>query len=296
MTVVVLSDCPPRLRGDLTKWFVEINTGVYVGRINARVRERLWERICENVHNGKATMVFRAQNEQHMKFLVHNASWEPVDFDGITLMRRPSLDKRSAMDEPSLKKGFSHASHRQMAAHRANAAKGILSDYTVIDIETTGLEPLQDEIIELAALRIRGGAAEAEFSTLVQCIKSLPDGVTELTGLTAAEVASGKPLSSALEEFISFIGNDKLLCHNGAFDQRFLSAACKKLGLPLIRNRIVDTLPIARRKLRGLADNKLGTIATHFGLDTSKMHRALNDCILTHMIYVKLNNNGIDAE
>ena len=49
MVVVVLTDCPPKLRGDLSKWFFEINTGVYVGNVSARVRERIWKRICENI-------------------------------------------------------------------------------------------------------------------------------------------------------------------------------------------------------------------------------------------------------
>ena len=49
MIVVTLTDCPPRLRGDLSKWLLEINTGVYVGQLNKRVREELWKRICDNL-------------------------------------------------------------------------------------------------------------------------------------------------------------------------------------------------------------------------------------------------------
>lgn len=74
MVVVTLTDCPPKLRGDLTKWLLEINTGVYVGKINARVREELWKRICDNIKSGRATMVFSAKNEQGLSFYVHNTS------------------------------------------------------------------------------------------------------------------------------------------------------------------------------------------------------------------------------
>ena len=90
MIVVVLTDCPPKLRGDLSKWLFEINTGVYVGRVNARIREALWNRICENLKHGQATMVYPSQCEQKMEFRVHNTSWEIADFDGLKLMRRPS--------------------------------------------------------------------------------------------------------------------------------------------------------------------------------------------------------------
>lgn len=89
MIVVTVTNCPPSLRGDLTKWLFEINTGVYVGRVSARVREELWKRICNHVKDGQATMVFNAANEQGMDFYTWHSAWEPVDLDGIKLMLHP---------------------------------------------------------------------------------------------------------------------------------------------------------------------------------------------------------------
>ena len=106
-----MTDCPPRLRGDLSKWLCEINTGVYVGQVNSRVRDALWKRICQNLKNGRATMVFSTDNEQRMDFCVHNATWEPVDFDGIKLMRRPLL--QNVKTDAELKPGFSKAAQMQ---------------------------------------------------------------------------------------------------------------------------------------------------------------------------------------
>lgn len=83
MIVLSLSNCPPKLRGDLSKWLVEINAGVYVGRVSARVRDELWQRVCENLRDGRATMVFRANTEQGMDFRVHNTTWIPVDYDAF---------------------------------------------------------------------------------------------------------------------------------------------------------------------------------------------------------------------
>ena len=82
MIVIILNNCPPALRGDLTKWLQEVNTGVYVGQVSARVRDELWARVQGNVKSGRATMVFNTNNEQGMDFRVHNTSWEPIDFDG----------------------------------------------------------------------------------------------------------------------------------------------------------------------------------------------------------------------
>ena len=110
MVVVTLTDCPPKVRGDLTKWLIEVNTGVYVGNINARVREKLWQRICENVKNGRATMVFSTTGEQHLGFWVHNTNWQPVDYDGIWLVKHPLPDH--AIKDNSTKQGFSASAKR----------------------------------------------------------------------------------------------------------------------------------------------------------------------------------------
>ena len=72
-----MTNCPPSLRGDLSKWLCEINTGVYVGNVSSRVRDAIWDRVCENLKNGQATLVFNTNNEQRMDFRTHNTSWDP---------------------------------------------------------------------------------------------------------------------------------------------------------------------------------------------------------------------------
>ena len=63
LTVITLKNVPPSLRGDLTKWMQEIATGVYIGNFNPRIRERLWNRICENTSIGEATLSYATRNE-----------------------------------------------------------------------------------------------------------------------------------------------------------------------------------------------------------------------------------------
>ncbi|MDR1447360.1 MAG: type I-E CRISPR-associated endoribonuclease Cas2e [Candidatus Ancillula sp.] len=118
MIVVTLTNVPNRLRGDLTKWLLEIDTGVFVGKVNARVREKLWERILTLVQFGKATMTYSANNEQGLKFKTHNAMRIPVDFDGIKLIMIPKTEHK--MQKSNLKLGFSNAS-RQRAARKRKA-------------------------------------------------------------------------------------------------------------------------------------------------------------------------------
>lgn len=114
MIVVVLTACPVGLRGDLTRWLLEISPGVFVGSVSARVRERLWERITGLVKNGRAIMVFSARNEQHLAFKIHHADWLPDDFDGVQLVKRPAgTEKATLVGKP--KHGWSTASKYRKA-------------------------------------------------------------------------------------------------------------------------------------------------------------------------------------
>lgn len=91
MTIVILTAVPPGLRGHLTRWLLEISPGVFVGNISVRVRELMWERVIEFVADGRALMVHSTRGEQRLAFQVHGHDWTPVDYDGITLMRRQTV-------------------------------------------------------------------------------------------------------------------------------------------------------------------------------------------------------------
>jgi CRISPR-associated protein Cas2 len=91
VTVVILTAVPPGLRGHLTRWLLELSPGVFVGHVSSRVRELMWERIVEFVDDGRALMVHSVRGEQRLAFQVHGHDWAPVDYDGITLMRRQTV-------------------------------------------------------------------------------------------------------------------------------------------------------------------------------------------------------------
>ncbi|MGW4359448.1 type I-E CRISPR-associated endoribonuclease Cas2e [Streptomyces californicus] len=89
-TVVVLIAAPPGLRGHLTRWFVEVAAGVYVGNPNTRIRDRLWTVLVERIHDGQAVMIEPASTEQGWTTRTAGRDrWSPIDFDGLTLMARP---------------------------------------------------------------------------------------------------------------------------------------------------------------------------------------------------------------
>ena len=289
-----MTNCPPALRGDLSKWLCEINTGVYVGNVSSRVRDAIWDRVRENLKNGQATMVFTTNNEQRMDFCTHNTSWEAVDFDGIKLMRRPL--PRTQVPADGLKPGFSNAAKRQMAQKmaRKTARQTSGENYTVIDLETTGLNAARDAIVEYGALRVRNGEPAETFSALVRVERPLPDAVIKLTGITPELLADGVEPLAALEAFLAFIGSDPLVGCNLKFDLEFLRTACIQNSKPLLINRSIDLLPLARRRVSGVKNYKLHTLAQHFELIWQEEHRALPDCRLAQQVYAKLKETGLN--
>lgn len=288
MIILTMTDCPIGLRGDLTKWLLEINPGVFVGQVSARVRDRLWERVTDTIKDGRATMVFNTNNEQRLDFRVHNSSWEPIDFDGIKLMLRPSPSRTRRLGASRL--GFSKASKRQIAK-RAMKKKSAAypNDYVVIDIETSGLRPEEHEIIELGAVRVMEHRIVEKLSLLVKPQAPISPEIQKVTGITNEILdKEGVPLSLAMKQFLKFLRDYPVVSHNIEFDFRFLHKACTGCDLPLVGNQKIDTLVLSRKKLKQAKSYKLGVLAEHFAIDTKEIHRSLADCEITHEIYEKL--------
>lgn len=303
MIVLTLTDCPPSLRGDLTKWLLEINSGVYVGRVSARVRDQLWTRVQKEALKGRATMAYSSgTGEQRLEFRTHNSQWEPIDFDGIKLMLRPSSERLASRQSNStvlLKPGFSKASKMRTAKRMSQKTGQIQeqSQYVVIDLETTGLSVENDEIIEFGAVRVLGQQVVGTFQALVTISGELPRQVSDLTGLSNAELKEkGRDLRTVLSEFLDFVGDSLVVAHHGDFDYACLRAACQRYHLPLFANRLVDTLSMSKRYVDTVPNYRLETMVQHFSIPVARLHRGVDDCLATMQLYEKLNEikqNGV---
>lgn len=290
MIVLTLTDCPSALRGDLTKWLQEINTGVYVGQVSARVRDEIWERVCENAKSGRATMVFSTNNEQHMDFRVHHSSWEPIDFDGLKLMLRPSPARIKKLSERRL--GYSKAAKMRKARQMSKAkskSRSAPDTYVVMDIETTGLSFMENEIIEIGAIIVKEREIVNEFHAMINPKVKVPASITALTGITDQEIENdGRTLKEVLQEFLEFVGDFPVIAHNADFEYGFLRSACEKCKFPLFSNQWIDTLQIARRLVYDVNNYKLETLLEYFGLQMNGLHRSMQDCLSTKQVYEKL--------
>lgn len=289
MVVLNVVNCPQQLRGDLTKWMLEINTGVYVGKLNAKVREEIWQRVCDNIKNGQASMVYSCNNEQGYDFYTHNMTWKPVDYDGITLIKKYALlgDENRNTDAGGLKKGFSKAAkHRLLSVGRRIKEP----EYVVIDLETTGLDPSVDKIIEVGLVHVRQGVIVNQYHCYVNTTRNISDEIKKLTGITNQILEKeGVTEEKAFEDTMRFIEQKEIVGYNTKFDISFLEALGNRMNQDLTITKCKDIMDMARRKIKGLENYKLKTVADYFACDTSTMHRALQDCMLIHKVYEELN-------
>jgi len=235
-----------------------------------------------------------------LDFRVHGDTWEPIDFDGIKFMLRPSAPRWRARQSKSESSKIRSNAAKGRAAKRFSATHTRYpQDYVVVDVETTGLNPEMDEIIEIGAVKVLNSEKQDTFHGLISVDVQISSAITSLTGITSEELkTSGQPLNTVLSKLIDFHDELPIIGHNLEFDKSFLDAACAKCDLPLLSNRCIDTLIFARRLFKNLGSYKLAALAEHFALSTSndnigclgKPHRSLGDCETTHCLYQKLIN------
>lgn len=164
-----------------------------------------------------------------------------------------------------------------------------VKDYTVFDLETTGLNPETDEIIEISALRVRSGNVIEEFTALVNPGRPIPYSATRINGITDQMVENAPSLRQTLPDFLAFIGKDILVGHNiHSFDLNFLRNGARRTTKQHIENDYVDTLSLAKICLPQLHRHRLTDLAAYFHIAAAGAHRALNDCVMNQLCYEKL--------
>ena len=160
-----------------------------------------------------------------------------------------------------------------------------MQECVIIDLETTGLDHETDDIIEVAALKVKDGVVIDTFSSLIHREGELPEIITQLTGITSeALTACTNSPTSVMKDFYSFVGRLPMIGHNiVGFDSLFLRRYYKEYLGERLRNPLVDTLSASyvADAFAGAEDHKLVTLAKMTGADVSHAHRALDDCMLT---------------
>ncbi|WP_294759518.1 exonuclease domain-containing protein [uncultured Lactobacillus sp.] len=162
-----------------------------------------------------------------------------------------------------------------------------ISDYTMLDIETTGLNPYRDHVTELGAVKVRANKVVDEFSQLVVYPRSnhVPSFITKLNGITEELLLKeGKPVKEAMTAFRKFIGDDIIIGYNVNFDLNFLYDLARKFHLPELSNNYVDVLRLAR-VYYPQQHNRLLDCIQRAGIAQVEQHHGLEDSLDTKKVY-----------
>ncbi len=160
----------------------------------------------------------------------------------------------------------------------------MITSFVAIDIETTGLSPENNKIIEVGALKIRDGKVVDTLSVLIDPEVSLPYQIVELTGITDSMLSGKETFSEASKNIYEFIKDEPLLGHNIRFDYSFLKHHLANSGYT-IDNKLIDTLRIAKGLHPEMASRSLSNMCIKYNLVNEAAHRAYEDARVTMALY-----------
>ena len=156
--------------------------------------------------------------------------------------------------------------------------------FVAIDVETTGLSPIDNELIEVSAIKYDGNVKLETFTTLIKPKVKIPYYITNITGITNEMVEDSPYVEEIMPKLISFIGTNTIVAHNAQFDYKFIQNYSNNA---FTQNKVIDTVPIGRKLYPSLPNHKLGTIAKHIGITEDGFHRAEFDCECCAKIYME---------
>ncbi|HSK69708.1 MAG TPA: PolC-type DNA polymerase III [Candidatus Limnocylindria bacterium] len=146
----------------------------------------------------------------------------------------------------------------------------------VFDVETTGLNPQADRVIEFGAVRFEGGQVTDTFSMLVNPGMPLDPKVVKITGIKDYMLMGEPPAAEILPKFMAFIGDCALAAHNASFDMAFLQAELARLGQS-VSPPVIDTLSFSQKLYPDLKRHRLQDLCRYLGVTLKNAHRAVHD-------------------
>jgi DNA polymerase III subunit alpha, Gram-positive type len=160
--------------------------------------------------------------------------------------------------------------------------------YVVFDVETTGLSAVYNKIIELAAVKLKGGEIIDRFERFANPHEKLSQTTIELTGITDDMVKDAPEIEDVLRDFQEFMDDGILVAHNASFDMGFLNVGFRKIGIEDAKNPVIDTLELARFLYPEMKNHRLNTLSKKFDVELVQHHRAIYDAEATGFILWKM--------
>jgi len=167
--------------------------------------------------------------------------------------------------------------------------KSIMDEtFVVFDLETTGFNPHNNEIIEIGAVKLKEGEVVESYQTFINPRREIPDKITELTGITNDMVVDAPKLEEVIDDFLEFIGDHTIVAHNLSFDLSFIEDKLRRLDRSKLTNPGLDTLNLSRALLPEMKSHKLNKLADRFNKTLDNHHRASDDAQVTGEILLEL--------
>jgi DNA polymerase III epsilon subunit family exonuclease len=160
--------------------------------------------------------------------------------------------------------------------------------FVALDLETTGAKAGPGKITEVGAVRIEGLQVVGQFQTLVNPQRPIPPIIAGITGITQSMVADAPRIEEVIPSLLDFLDGAVVVAHNAAFDVGFLNYELHRLKSRRLGEGAIDTLPLSRALVPGLANYRLGTVAQALGAPIAACHRALADAQAVAHVFVQL--------
>lgn len=161
-------------------------------------------------------------------------------------------------------------------------------DFVAMDLETTGINPDSDCIVEIGAVRFVGGVPQEGFSSLVNPEVDIPADASRVSGITN-EMVRGQPLvKEVLGPFAAYCGDLPLVAHNAKFDFKFLFNAVKAHQAKAPGGTVIDSFSLAKTVVPGLPNYRLDTLIRHFRFEGGTYHRAEQDAVYCGRVFYRI--------
>ena len=168
-----------------------------------------------------------------------------------------------------------------------------VNDYVVLDLETTGLSPNKNEIIEIAAIKVKNDKVLEVYNKLIKPDNGISEFITSITDISKEMIENAPNIKDVIKEFNDFINDEIIIGYNICFDLNFISdKSIKHLGKD-INNKYIDVMKLVKTVFPQIKHYKQTDIADLFNIDTDSAHRALKDCEMCKKIYDKIKIIGL---
>lgn len=160
--------------------------------------------------------------------------------------------------------------------------------YVVFDVETTGLSNQYDQIIELAAVKVKDGEIIDKFERFSNPHEKLSETIINLTHITDDMLVDAPEIEEVLTEFKEWVGDAIFVAHNASFDMGFIDTGYERLGFGPSTNGVIDTLELSRTINTEYGKHGLNFLAKKYGVELTQHHRAIYDTETTAYIFIKM--------